>query len=162
MGLRCESDYCLLDNTDQNLYENHFKFFWAFLENLWFKFQVLDPYKSWQDDWQNSITLSAYWKCSINVSRADDRCLITHSWLYIAINVSDIHCNQALLTMITTQYRQITSNQNHVNWSRIDAVKLRCLWLVVMGPIVVKLRKRVFKWQFHKHPIQKILSRLVY
>ena len=41
-----------------------------------------------------------------------------------------------------------------------NVVKLRCLQPFVMGPIVVRLRKTVFKWQFHMHSIQNILSLL--
>ena len=46
-----------------------------------------------------------------------------------------------------------------LDWCQINAVKLRCLGPFVIGPTAVGLRKRVFKWQFHKHLIQKILSR---
>ena len=142
----------------QNLYENP-------LENIpWeqpLMGRVLDPYKvdtRWLTKFQNIVR---DWKCSINVKH-NSMTGAPRSFTTTPHNILDsdsdilnpflhervIHCSVMLSYALW---------KSQLPWlldiCQINAVNLRCLGPLVIGPIVVELRKRVFKWQFHQHLI---------
>ena len=127
----------------------------AFLDNSLWWLRVLDPYKSWH--WmtyeipEHCPLLKMFHK---RQTRSDDRCSqflynnsSQHSWLWFAWHASNPFSLECLETM------GIITGMRPSDWCQINAVKLRCLGPIVIGPIAVELRKRVFKWQFCRHQV---------
>ena len=151
LTLSLESESSTADT--QNLYENPLESIpWE--QSLWWP-RVLDPYKSWH--WmtyeipEHCPRLKMFHK---RQTRSDDRCSqflynnsSQHSWLWFSWHSRNPFSLECL------------NHGNHnwhgtpLDWCQIYAVELRCLGPLVIGPIAVELRKRVFKWQFCRHQV---------
>ena len=95
---------------------------------------------SWHD-WLNSSALSSFLLLH-NMSWIDDIVQHDDSWCWWLLTVKMLYW-----TAISTDLIQIMAQCQDCGGNYVFCVTVN----LVMKLIVVRLRKRVFKWQFHKH-----------